>query len=503
MAVAAEGDWLFVGTVGSLYPGLPQGCGIVDAYRRGPGGWSFFQTITTPNPFAGQGLTEFGLSITDGVLVLKDAYYPDQFLPEGRVCTVEFNGQSWVNSGIVVCPPLASQFAAFGTEVAYNEGELIVGAAGWGGTQDGGFFFFGQSGGAWGLEDVYTPPSPSGPASLLAGEIFSVDGDRLVYASRLYQRLTFLRRNTLGVWGVEQILEPFPIFFNDTNWEIKLDGDTLVLGLDDTGSYLMPGLVHVFRESGGVWSLLQTIYSPDISGGFNLFGHSIDLEGDRLLVGDPEAMMGSPAAGGAYLYSRNAAGTFDLEFRLESSNRVLGDSFGEAVALERDFALIGEPGGAGAPGYSHGEGAGLIFYLPMGDTVCPGVQNSTGNPSGLELLGTRIASEGQLYLRATDLPAGQPCLFLAAQAPGFWQNPSGSMGNLCLSGPIARFLGPSYFGVAGANGRRQIEVDLGAIPYQPSVPILAGQTWYFQAWYRDWVGQATSNFTPAVTLAFE
>jgi len=36
------------------------------------------------------------------------------------------------------------------------------------------------------------------------------------------------------------------------------------------------------------------------------------------------------------------------------------------------------------------------------------------------------------------------------------------------------------------------------------VGILAGETWNFQAWYRDTVaGQPTSNFTDAIQIGFQ
>ena len=47
-----------------------------------------------------------------------------------------------------------------------------------------------------------------------------------------------------------------------------------------------------------------------------------------------------------------------------------------------------------------------------------------------------------------------------------------------------------------------LELDLSAVPVNPPVAVLAGDTWNFQCWYRDHVPQVTSNFTDAVGLTF-
>ncbi len=107
---------------------------------------------------------------------------------------------------------------------------------------------------------------------------------------------------------------------------------------------------------------------------------------------------------------------------------------------------------------------------------------------------------GYFMLRATDLPADQVGYFLASETPGFVANPGGSQGNLCLDGNIGRFL--EQVQDSGPGGTFTIKVDLTNIPTNPPHTVLAGETWYFQAWYRDLNPQATSNFTNGVAVTF-
>ena len=81
--------------------------------------------------------------------------------------------------------------------------------------------------------------------------------------------------------------------------------------------------------------------------------------------------------------------------------------------------------------------------------------------------------------------------------------PGGSQGNLCLGGNIGRFV--NQVQNTGPNGRFDTIVDTQAIPTTPVAAIQIGETWNFQAWFRDVLpnGTPTSNFTHAVRIQFE
>ena len=83
--------------------------------------------------------------------------------------------------------------------------------------------------------------------------------------------------------------------------------------------------------------------------------------------------------------------------------------------------------------------------------------------------------------------------------------PGGSMGNLCLAGSIGRYVGPGQIQQADATGNISLALDLTQVP-QPTgfVSVGIGDTWNFQAWYRDAVGgSATSNFTDGLSVTFQ
>ncbi|MEM6672060.1 MAG: hypothetical protein AAF726_04410 [Planctomycetota bacterium] len=73
-----------------------------------------------------------------------------------------------------------------------------------------------------------------------------------------------------------------------------------------------------------------------------------------------------------------------------------------------------------------------------------------------------------------------------------------------LSGSIGRYVGAGQIKNSGAQGAIELDLDLGMTP-QPTgfVSIAAGESWNFQAWFRDSVGgMATSNFSDGLEIDF-
>ena len=140
----------------------------------------------------------------------------------------------------------------------------------------------------------------------------------------------------------------------------------------------------------------------------------------------------------------------------------------------------------------------------LGTNYCgPGVPNSTGSSGEILATGSDVADDEDLTLSASNLPPGNVCLFLASANQGFIQPPR-SCGNLCLMGPdIARFKFDAQ--VIDDNGNCSMTVDPFVVLTNPPQPILAGQTWNFQAWHRDAGAgpDCNNNFTDAVEIMFQ
>ncbi len=159
------------------------------------------------------------------------------------------------------------------------------------------------------------------------------------------------------------------------------------------------------------------------------------------------------------------------------------------------------------------QGAAMLGYVvervpaAIGSSYCgPAIANSTGQSAVLTAYGSVSASDNEVVLAATRLPDQSAGYFLNGTAPASVLGPGGSAGRLCVGGAVGRYNGALEVQNTYARGYFGIEISLAATPTPLGlVSIGPGQTWYFQAWYRDTTpaGQATSNFTDAVAIAFQ
>jgi hypothetical protein len=123
-------------------------------------------------------------------------------------------------------------------------------------------------------------------------------------------------------------------------------------------------------------------------------------------------------------------------------------------------------------------------------------------PGSLRALGSSLTSANALTLVAEQLPLGSFAYFLASDVLGPPVHPAGSQGNLCLSGALCRFDRPGEVQFTGPSGSVHLAIDSTALPHPAGgVAVQVGETWSFQAWYRDGNPARTSNLTNAVSVS--
>lgn len=173
----------------------------------------------------------------------------------------------------------------------------------------------------------------------------SPDPSQLISAIYIYDRID-------GVWTFQQrFTDPYGLQFFGSS--VDIDGDTIVVSQPNgvrgiEPNYVASGAVHVFTRSGGVWAFDQII-EPDELQALQLFGASIDLEGDTLVVGSPWLIQDvsgiSYFAGGVYVFTRSGS-SWTQQTIITSSNIDIADSFGAQVALHGNTLVVSAPGEA-------------------------------------------------------------------------------------------------------------------------------------------------------------
>lgn len=106
--------------------------------------------------------------------------------------------------------------------------------------------------------------------------------------------------------------------------------------------------IYEWQSSTNSWLLVQKITAPDATENDN-FGRHVAIDTAFAIVGAPNQDTDEAgdnavsSAGAAYVFKRNSDGSWTFMQKLMASTRATSDHFGNAVAVEGNYALIGAP----------------------------------------------------------------------------------------------------------------------------------------------------------------
>jgi len=201
--------------------------------------------------------------------------------------------------------------------------------------------------GLW-LEEATLEASPPTVGANL-GMSVAIDGDVLVAGAWLESTGGGYRAGAAHVfrhsddgWAEEAVLtmsdgSPHDYFGR----AVAVDGDRIVVGAYqyDTASVTNAGALVVFHWTGSGW-VEEAVLIADEAAPEDALGRSVAISGDYVVGGAKNADLGASNTGGAWVFARHD-GVWSQDGILTPVDAAGGDSFGIAVALDGDVAVVG------------------------------------------------------------------------------------------------------------------------------------------------------------------
>lgn len=271
-----------------------------------------------------------------------------------------------------------------------------------------------------------------------------------------------------------------------------------MIGSDIAGANV--GAARVYSGVDG--STIRTLTGTSLGGEF---GAAVWGDGDLNGDGYPDLLVGSrlELIAGEQRGSATAFSGFDgsVLFYLEGPSDL--SQFGDTCVILGDVNGDGFDDAAIGAFSALGPGTAQVVSGrdTIGTTICgPAVPNTTGASARIIAEGSTRAADNALTLTVTQLPVGVNGIFATSLDQFTVASPGGSVGNLCIASlVIGRYRGNVL--TSGPDGTVSMGIDLNDIPLPVSSTVVtAGETRYWQFWFRD---APSSNFSNAVAITFD
>jgi len=267
----------------------------------------------------------------------------------------------------------------FGSSVSMIGDYAIVGALykkGGGIDRGAAYVFYRNQGGTdnWGEVKKLTASDAANNDNF--GSSVSISGDYAIVGARYknsYGVSYVFYRNQGGMdnWGEVKKLTASDAANNDVfGHSVSISGDYVIVGaFAENGAGIGRGAAYVFyRNEGGTdnWGEVKKLTASDPEDN-DYFGHAVSISGDYAIVGANWEDGGGIDRGAAYVFYRNEGGTdnWGEVKKLTASDTENNDEFGYSVSISGDYAIVGAnwENGAGS-----NRGAAYVFYRNQGGT---------------------------------------------------------------------------------------------------------------------------------------
>ncbi len=249
---------------------------------------------------------------------------------------------------IKLLPPDGMEYARFGNSVDVSENYLVIGAQrdDSNGEDSGSVYVYTKTGDTWVFDAKLIPDTSFATnhfgCAVAVKENFIIVGSEGDNEIAAFSGAVYLFKKEGANWSKLAKITPADAVFNGRfGWSVSMSEEYLVVGArQDANNGNFSGSAYVFQKSGDSWEEIAKLNSSDAAIGDD-FGSSVAIEGDYIVVGAPlEDNSGGDNAGSAYVFKRNG-NIWDQQVKLVASDGGTFDQFGNAVAIENDYIVVG------------------------------------------------------------------------------------------------------------------------------------------------------------------
>jgi len=152
--------------------------------------------------------------------------------------------------------------------------------------------------------------------------------------------LVYIREDNGGWMQHAKLVSPDGAAGDQFGYSVGIFGDTVIVGAHrDDGSREDSGSVYVFVRNGDLWIQQVKLVAPD--GAYeDLFGNSVGIHGDTVVIGASWDGDNGKKSGSVYLFMRNGD-TWTQQAKLLAPDGAAKDFFGRTVGIFEDTIIIG------------------------------------------------------------------------------------------------------------------------------------------------------------------
>ncbi|MCF7794577.1 MAG: hypothetical protein K9N09_11230 [Candidatus Cloacimonetes bacterium] len=179
------------------------------------------------------------------------------------------------------------------------------------------------------------------------GNSVAIDGDYAVVGAPVdddngsISGSVYIFKRINDVWTEQVKLTPSDgeegdIFGNS----VAIDGDNIIVGAnwsDDNGFH--SGSAYIFHRSGNTWTEVTKLTASN-GGDWDEYGYSVSISGDYAVVGAYKNEVNGIQTGSAYVYKKSGRNWFE-QTRLNSFHSEEGELFGFSVSIDGPYIIVG------------------------------------------------------------------------------------------------------------------------------------------------------------------